>query len=167
MLPSHGLPKILPKERASIATSVVPGHQPSTTADQPHNRGMFQQKTTPDSRLQSHGKPECTLRLVPGIDDCRADHAAAESDVLGRWQSPSPTISSQAHHLHAAQHCVSTFPMSAPQQQLFPQKTPSLTALPSLHQWKDRVFGAESPVGQSPSSERVRLGTSCHRRAGR
>ena len=35
-----------PEGRASIASSVVPGHQPSNVTDQPHNRGMLQQKTT-------------------------------------------------------------------------------------------------------------------------
>ena len=42
-----------PEGRASIACSVVPGHQPGNVTDRPHDHGMFQQKTTADSRLQS------------------------------------------------------------------------------------------------------------------
>ena len=38
-----------PEGRASIASSVVPGYQPSYVTNQPHNRGMFQQKTTADA----------------------------------------------------------------------------------------------------------------------
>ena len=41
-----------PERRATIASG-APGHQPSNVTDQPHDRGMFQQKATADSRLQS------------------------------------------------------------------------------------------------------------------
>ena len=88
-----------------------------------------------------HDKLECTLRLVPGSDDCRADRALVESDALGRSQSPSPVISSQVHQQRVTQHqCDPTFPTSAPQPQLSQQTNPSLTALP---QWKDREQPAQ------------------------
>ena len=47
------LAKDPPEGRASIASSVVPGHQPSNVTDQPHNCGMFHQKTAANSRLQN------------------------------------------------------------------------------------------------------------------
>ena len=39
-----------PEKRATTAPSVVPGHHPSNVTDQPHNRGMSQQKAIPASR---------------------------------------------------------------------------------------------------------------------
>ena len=57
--------------------TVVPGHQPSNVTDQPHNRGMFQQKTTADSGLQSqlvcHKDPAVNLNArFDCFDDCGA-----------------------------------------------------------------------------------------------
>ena len=132
------LPEGPPERRATIASSVIPGHQPSNVTDQPHNRGMSQQKSTADSCLQSPlvCHKDSTVNLNARFD--WSDRALAESDALGRSQSPSPVISSQVHHLRVTQRqCVSTFPTSAPQPQLSQQTNPSLTALPSPHQWKD------------------------------
>ena len=69
-----------------------------------------------------HGKLECTLRLVLGSDDCRADRALAESCALGRSQSPSPVTLSQVHLRVTQRQCVSTFPT---------------TVSTDPHQWKD------------------------------
>ena len=48
-----GLPKDPPERRASVASSVVSGDQPSNVPDQTHNCRMFQQQTTTDSCFQS------------------------------------------------------------------------------------------------------------------
>ena len=75
------------ERRATIASSVTPGHQPSNATDQPHNRGMFQEKTTADSRLQSQlvCHKDSTVNL-----NARFDWSLALVTV-GRtvpWQSP-------------------------------------------------------------------------------
>ena len=104
-----------PEGGASIASSVVPGSSAkqrygSTTQSQDVSAEDDSRFPPPEPTClpqRSHGKPECTLRLVPDFDDCRVDHASAESDAFGRSQSPSPAILSPAHHQHAAQHqCV-------------------------------------------------------------
>ena len=75
-----GLSKDPPERRASISSSVVSGNQPSNVTDQPHSRGISQQKTTADSRFQSQlvCHKDSTVNLnacfdqVPGFDDCVA-----------------------------------------------------------------------------------------------
>ena len=76
-----------PERRATIASSVVPGHQPSNVTDQPHNRGMYQQKATADSRLQS--QLVCHKSSTANLN-ARFDWSLALMTV-GRtvpWQSP-------------------------------------------------------------------------------
>ena len=48
-----GFPKDPPEGRASIASSVESGDQPSNMSNQPHDCRMFQQQTTTDSSFQS------------------------------------------------------------------------------------------------------------------
>ena len=71
-----------PERRATIASSVVPDHQPSNVTDQPHNRGMFQQQATADSRLQSQlgCHKDSTLNL-----NARFDWSLALMTAGGPW----------------------------------------------------------------------------------
>ena len=89
-----------PEGRATIAARVVPGHQPSNVTDQPHSRGMFQQKTTADSGLQS--------QLVAGsVED---DASCLFSSVTG-FPAICSTCSTCCSLISAIMRC--TFPASA------------------------------------------------------
>ena len=121
ILPSHGNHRVQCCTRSSAKQRDGPPTQSRDVSAESDSRVPPPEPTGLPQRV--HDKRECTLRLVPGSDDCREDRALAESDALGRSQSPSPVISSQVHH--------------QVQPQLSQQTNPALTTLPSPHQWKE------------------------------
>ena len=128
-----------PKKRATIASSVVPGHQPSNVTDQPHNRGMSQQKATADSRHQS--QLVCHKDSVVNLY-ARFDWSLALMTV-GRtvpWQSPMHT---GAFAFALTSDLVRRFTICVVSNVCATAASVSrdeslLTAFPSPHQWKDR-----------------------------